>query len=62
MVANKEKFVQIGYPREVHFVTNGIKHLAKGNTRKGANTFVLKHVWNMLGVLWEHVKSMIGTG
>ena len=52
MLANKEKLVQIGYPREVHFVTNGIKHLEKGNTRKGANTYVLQECL-------EHVGSVI---
>jgi hypothetical protein len=44
---------QIEYPREVHFVSNDIKHLAKGKTRKGANTYVLKECL-------EHVGSVIG--
>ena len=48
----KDKLVQIKYPREVHFVKNGIQHLAKGNTRKGGATYVLK-------ACLEHVRVVL---
>ena len=50
IVANKEKLVQMGYPREVCHVTNGIKHLAKGNTRKGPEYLCIER---MFGTYWE---------
>ena len=52
LVVGKEKLVQIKYPREVHFVKNGIQHLAKGNTRKGGATYVLK-------ACLEHVRVVL---
>ena len=39
-------------PQEVHFVKNGIQHLAKGNTRRGGATYVLK-------ACLEHVRVVL---